>query len=134
MDHLSIGQLGEDIACKYLESKNYRIIERNHRKPWGEIDIISKSLDGTLVFIEVKTLKAISGGIQPEDNMSNAKIIKTKRACQIFAEEHASFVNERKGWRIDLIAITVADPEQAGESERLTDILKYCTINQYENI
>ena len=45
---------GEDEACKFLVKKGYRILERNFRKGYGEIDIIA--LHGqTLVFVEVKT-------------------------------------------------------------------------------
>ena len=46
--------LGEDIATKYLKKKGYKIVERNFRKGYGEIDIIDTKLN-TLVFIEVKT-------------------------------------------------------------------------------
>lgn len=38
--HLKVGKIGEDIACKFLTNKGYRIIERNFRRKWGEIDII----------------------------------------------------------------------------------------------
>lgn len=48
------GLWGEDIACLYLRLKGYRILERNHRTPYGEIDIIAKRRK-TLVFIEVKS-------------------------------------------------------------------------------
>lgn len=41
-EHIEIGKFGEAIACKYLKSKGYKIIERNFRKKWGEIDIICK--------------------------------------------------------------------------------------------
>ncbi len=47
------GQIGEDVACKYLKSLKYEIVNRNFRTRLGEIDIIA--LDGrTLVFVEVK--------------------------------------------------------------------------------
>lgn len=40
MSHIEIGQLGEEIACQYLEKKGYTILDRNFRRKWGEIDII----------------------------------------------------------------------------------------------
>lgn len=40
--HIEVGKIGENIACKYLESKGYKIIERNFRRKWGEIDIVCK--------------------------------------------------------------------------------------------
>jgi putative endonuclease len=46
--------LGENIATDYLKRKGYRIIERNFRKGYGEIDIICIK-EKTLVFVEVKT-------------------------------------------------------------------------------
>ena len=51
-----LGQYGEDKACGYLETNNYKIIERNFRCKQGEIDIIAKDLTkNELVFFEVKT-------------------------------------------------------------------------------
>lgn len=40
--HLIVGRVGEDIACKYLQNKGYQIIERNFRRKWGEIDIVCR--------------------------------------------------------------------------------------------
>ena len=51
-----LGQYGENKACNYLETHNYKIIERNFRCRQGEIDIIAKDLSkNELVFVEVKT-------------------------------------------------------------------------------
>ncbi len=51
-----IGRWGENLACKYLETNQYKIIERNFLCRQGEIDIIAKDiLKQELVFIEVKT-------------------------------------------------------------------------------
>ncbi len=48
------GHAGEEEAEKVLKKNGYRIIERNYRCRFGEIDIIAR--DGkTLVFVEVKT-------------------------------------------------------------------------------
>ena len=58
-----LGQLGEDKACNYLETHNYKIIERNFRCRQGEIDIIAKDLSkNELVFVEVKTRMTFNFG------------------------------------------------------------------------
>ncbi len=51
-----LGQRGEELAVKYLLAAGYRIIARNHRNHYGEIDIIARE-DQSLVFVEVKTRK-----------------------------------------------------------------------------
>ncbi len=55
-----LGQRGEDLAAAYLLDAGYRIVERNYRNHYGEIDIIAHSpaqKTKTLVFVEVKTRK-----------------------------------------------------------------------------
>ena len=47
------GKTGEDLACDYLKRKSYKILERNHRQKWGELDIITIAPDKTLVFSHV---------------------------------------------------------------------------------
>jgi len=130
-----LGKSGEDLACRYLVDKKFKIIERNFRKPWGELDIIAKSPDKTLVFVEVKTMRQFgneSGNqpnsypqlpnseIEPEMQMTSAKIKKTKRAASLYAASFPEFIDDKKGWRIDLLALTI----NRGN----------CVINHYENI
>lgn len=45
---------GEDLATNFLKDKGYKIIDRNFRKGYGEIDIICLK-NNILVFVEVKT-------------------------------------------------------------------------------
>lgn len=56
-----LGKKGENIAVRYLKSRGYRIIERNYRLRFGEIDIIAEQGDD-LVFVEVKTRSASTFG------------------------------------------------------------------------
>ena len=124
MTHKSyIGKIGEDLACEYLKNKNYIVLERNHKEKWGEIDIITKSPDKILVFVEVKTIRQYGNAatnILPEENLTKSKLEKVKRTAQMFADQHSELINNKKGWRIDLIAITLIDKENQ--------------INHYENI
>lgn len=51
--HNLMGRAAEDEVAKYLVSKGYKIIERNWKNRWGEIDIIA-ARDGCVHFVEVK--------------------------------------------------------------------------------
>ena len=105
-----IGKRGEDIACQYLIKNKYKILKRNYRERFDEIDIIARSTDGTLVFCEVKTFfgKIDSEfGLIPEDNLTQAKIKKMKRACEMFVGKHQNLVKEKMGWRIDCAIIAI---------------------------
>ena len=49
-----LGRRGETLAADHLVRRGYRIIDRNYRTRWGELDIVA--YDGTtLAFCEVKT-------------------------------------------------------------------------------
>jgi putative endonuclease len=121
-----IGQIGENLACEYLRDKGYKIIARNYRKPWGEIDIITKAPNKTLVFMEVKTLRQAQGkphaDINPEDNLTSAKLQKLQRTAQLYAGHYPGLIDDNKNWQIDLIAIFL-DPR--GDKPE---------IKHYENI
>jgi putative endonuclease len=54
MGNRELGLAGEKAACVYLKRNGYRIISRNYRSPFGEIDIVAFR-EGVLVFCEVKT-------------------------------------------------------------------------------
>ena len=114
-----LGNFGEDLACKYLVDKGYKIIDRNFRKPWGEIDIIAKAPDKTLVFVEVKTMEE-NPNIQPEEQLTKSKLQKLKRTASLCAGHRQELIKDEKGWRIDLIALTIKE--------------KGCDIKHYENI
>jgi putative endonuclease len=54
MSNRELGMEGEETACAFLRRKGYRIIDRNYRCRFGELDIVA-SRRGLTVFCEVKT-------------------------------------------------------------------------------
>lgn len=69
----SIGKLGEDLACKYLEKNDYKIIDKNFSCRQGEIDIVAyDNFNNELVFIEVKTRTNFNYGI-PSESVNHLK-------------------------------------------------------------
>ena len=65
------GLSGEDLAARVLKESGYRIIERNFRTIFGEIDIIAIE-NNDLVFIEVKNRQNRSFG-SPQASVNNIK-------------------------------------------------------------
>ena len=104
-----LGKLGEDLACQYLKKNGYKIIERNYRQPWGELDIVAVSPKKILVFVEVKTIKGSNPMITAEDHLTRAKLKKLQRTASLYA--NASKFLTDKGWRIDLLAVTIETEE-----------------------
>lgn len=108
-----IGKFGEDFACEYLIEKGYKIIERNFRKPYGELDIIVMAPDKTLVFAEVKTVRGVkretNETISAEEQLTNAKLKKLQLTASLYANHRPELVNDKNGWQIDLLALTIID-------------------------
>ena len=48
-----VGDSAEEIALKYLQEQDYKILKKNFKTKIGEIDIIAKQND-YIVFVEVK--------------------------------------------------------------------------------
>lgn len=61
----ALGQQGEEIAVRYLQKEGYRILDRNFRTRYGELDVICMKKD-ILVFVEVKTRRSETYGTAEE--------------------------------------------------------------------
>ena len=98
------GNVGENIATKYLEDLGYRIIERNFRCKLGEIDIIAQDKD-EIIFIEVKTRKILSYG-DPADSVNEPKQKHIYKAAEYYL-----LINDKLNnfTRIDVIEVYLND-------------------------
>ena len=67
----ALGQLGERMACDFLQTRGHRILERNWRGGHLEVDIVSEASDG-LHFVEVKTRQGADGSA-PEEKVDTLK-------------------------------------------------------------
>ena len=59
------GAAAEDLALAHLQRAGLRLVERNYRTPGrggGEIDLILRERDGTLVFVEVRQRRSRQHG------------------------------------------------------------------------
>ena len=106
-----IGELGEDVACKFLIKHGFSILERNYTKKWGEIDIIAQKEDKRY-FIEVKS-KQIKFDFcfsdeqlfetnRPEENMHPWKMKRLRRVVETY------LISKRMGaidWQFDLLIV-----------------------------
>jgi putative endonuclease len=102
----SLGNEGESIAADYLRAKGYVVAARQHRTPFGEIDIVA--LDGKeVVFVEVKTRQDTTFGF-PEEAVTPQKIAHVAAAGQAFLQERAW---DDRPFRIDIIAILLPPGE-----------------------
>ncbi len=96
----SRGVLGEDAAARYLESRGFRVLERNWRSRSWELDLVCRQGD-TLVFVEVKTRGTGSLGT-PADALNRAKMTSLAKAASLY-------LSEKGLWdvpcRFDLVAV-----------------------------
>ncbi len=105
-ERLDLGKLGEEQAVTRLKKEGYRVLTRNYRNAFGEIDIIAK--DGkTLCFVEVRT-RARDGHGHPFESISSLKQKKIIRAARGYLAQQD---DEDIDARFDVVAVI---PDEAG--------------------
>ena len=107
----SLGSLGEQLAAEHCERLGWRIVERNYRTRFGELDLVAVDGD-TLVFAEVKTCRAGSG--DPWQSLHERKQAQVRKLSGVWFSEHRGPFFERV--RFDAIGVLV---DSAGALVRL---------------
>lgn len=113
------GRWGEDIAARYLAAHGYRILARNVRTPYGEIDLIAQQGD-EIVFVEVKTRTTLAFG-WPEEAVTARKLTHVARSALAWLAEHSEW--EAAPWRVDVVAIRLLPGDQRLEVRHFEDVL-----------
>ena len=93
-----LGQIGEELACNFLERHSYKILDRNWRSQKFEIDIVALD-NNELVVAEVKTRSTFH-----EDAMEMISV----RQLEHLSDAAVQYLEENMldlSYRIDLIAV-----------------------------
>ena len=99
MKKIFLGKEGERLAAEYLIKKGYRILEKNFRTPFGEIDIIAMD-NKYFVIIEVKRRTSDRFG-EPSQAVNHIRQERLKKQ----AIYYLSRIKEEYPLRFDVIAI-----------------------------
>ncbi|MCP4715555.1 MAG: YraN family protein [Deltaproteobacteria bacterium] len=99
-----LGLQGEEIAVEFLTKQKYKILARNYRCRYGEIDIVAQH-KRVLSFVEVKTRSSKTYGA-PQDAVGPVKQKKLSRVAQEYLQRHGL---ENSAARFDVVAVTVSD-------------------------
>ncbi len=92
------GKLFEDYACLFLQRKGYRILERNLRTRFGEIDIVAED-QGTICFVEVKG-RSSRYKFFPAQAVDRQKEERIKRVAVSYARRKPD-----KNFRFDIVSV-----------------------------
>ena len=89
------GDAAEDEALAWLLARGLRLVERNYRlargphAPAGEIDLVLRDRDGTLVFVEVRARRSAAHG-GAAASIGPAKRQRLRRAARHYLLRYAS--------------------------------------------
>ncbi|MBR6898543.1 MAG: YraN family protein [Lachnospiraceae bacterium] len=95
------GSRYEERAAAFLENEGMTILARNYRTKAGEIDIIAKDSDGTLVFVEVKFRANLRTG-WPAEAVGSNKQARIFRAAQWYMKQYKIYGGRM---RFDVVSV-----------------------------
>lgn len=110
----ALGRWGEDLAVEHLAAAGMQVLDRNWRCAEGELDLVARDSDGTVVFVEVKT-RAGTGFGAPAEAVGRVKQRKLRALASRWLAEHPT---GRAGLRFDVVGIV----RQRGELPLVTHL------------
>jgi len=120
MNKRAVGNAGESAACGALMKAGLTVLERNFRRPTGEIDIIAKE-KRTIVFVEVKTRSSLKFG-RPSEAVGKAKQLHILRTAMLYLAENGL---EDAPVRFDIIEVLPDSIRHLRAAFDATDMSEY---------
>ncbi len=99
-ENLDFAKTAEDAAAGFIKAKGYKILERNYRNKFGEIDIIARE-KGVICFLEVKARRSRQCGA-PEEAVG---AMKQKQICRVAVSYLKSKNSLALPARFDVVAL-----------------------------
>ncbi|HNW71375.1 MAG TPA: YraN family protein [Candidatus Paceibacterota bacterium] len=127
-----IGEIGENIATRFLMKHGFSILDRNYTRKWGEIDIITEK-SNKIHFIEVKsvsreTLDNIiikkneeNDSYRPEENMHPWKMKRMSRTIQTYILNKK--IPDEKEWQVDLLVVYLDIKNKKAKVKVVNDLI-----------
>lgn len=110
----AVGRAGEEAAVRFLEARGYRILARNFRRAYGEVDIVAQEGE-VLVFVEVKARSSTRFGA-PAEAVTATKRRRLSKIALTYMMRHA--LTECPA-RFDVIAVLL---DKNGRVRRIEQI------------
>lgn len=101
-----LGRAGESYATQWLSQRDWRILDRNFRCRYGELDIVALAPNREIVFVEVKTRRSNAQGL-PQEAVDSHKQANLRKAAMEWLLDESHYTAHR-GTRFDVIAIRIA--------------------------
>lgn len=125
----TVGDIGEDIACRYLAEHGYVVVDRNARVSHKELDIIAEDDDHTVI-VEVKTLSLTREQAEGESHRASEQIDREKAANLLSAAKaYTSRHYNGKTARIDVIEVYLGSKEP--EIVHIKNAITRSTLNRH---
>jgi len=122
-----IGELGENIAVRFLMKQKFIIVDRNYTKKWGELDIVAEK-NNKLHFVEVKSVSRDLTFVsretntwRAEDNMHPWKLKRMSRTIQTYLLSKR--IPDEKEWEVDLLVVYLDLKNKKAKVKLVNDII-----------
>ncbi len=102
---LQIGNAAESLACDYLQERGLKLLIRNYRAPYGELDLVMQDHDH-IVFVEVRFRRHHRYG-SGADSVTASKRDKLTKTALYYLQQHPK--QAKHPVRFDVISLSVTD-------------------------